>query len=97
IADARVAQPSPVLTASRALANAHWLEPLPQHAVIRTTVHKITPDITAHLLGELRVAFQDRPVKIWSSGRGRAVFEYLVVNHHSKVRRDRLMSIFWPE
>jgi DNA-binding SARP family transcriptional activator len=97
IADARVAQPSPVLTASLALANAPWLEPLPQHAVMRTTVHKITPDITAHLLGELRVAFQDRPVEIWSSGRGRAVFEHLLVNHHSKMRRDRLMSMFWPE
>jgi DNA-binding SARP family transcriptional activator len=34
---------------------------------------------------------------MWSSGRGRAVFEYLIVNHHSKVRRDRLMSMFWPE
>jgi DNA-binding SARP family transcriptional activator len=62
-----------------------------------TTEHKKTPDITAHLLGELRVAFQDRPVEIWSSGRGRAVFEYLLVNRHSKVRRDRLMSMFWPE
>ena len=64
---------------------------------MRATVRKITPDITAHLLGELRVAFQDRPVEMWSSGRGRAVFEYLVVNHHSKVRRERLMSMFWPE
>jgi DNA-binding SARP family transcriptional activator len=53
--------------------------------------------MTAHLLGELRVAFQDRPVEIWSSGRGRAVFEYLLVNRHAKVRRDRLMSMFWPE
>ena len=25
------------------------------------------------------------------------MFEYLIVNHHSKVRRDRLMSMFWPE
>jgi len=65
--------------------------------VVRTTVRKVTPDITAHLLGELRVAFQARPVEMWSSGRGRAVFEYLIVNHHSKVRRDRLMSMFWPE
>jgi DNA-binding SARP family transcriptional activator len=71
--------------------------PKPPPAVMRTTVHKATPDITAHLLGELRVAFQDRPVEIWSSGRGRAVFEYLLVNHHSKVRRDRLMNMFWPE
>jgi DNA-binding SARP family transcriptional activator len=97
IAEARVAQPPVALTASPALRDAHGLEPLPRPEAMRTIVHKVTPDITAHLLGELRVAFQDRPVEMWSSGRGRAVFEYLVVNHHSKVRRDRLMSMFWPE
>jgi len=59
--------------------------------------HKVAPDVTAHLLGELRVAIRDRPVPAWVSGRGRAVFEYLLVNRHSKVRRDRLMSVFWPE
>jgi DNA-binding SARP family transcriptional activator len=97
IAEARDAQPPTIPTASLALPDAHGLESLPRPAVMRTTGHKITPDISAHLLGELRVTFQDRPVEIWSSGRGRAVFEYLVVNHHSKVRRDRLMSMFWPE
>jgi DNA-binding SARP family transcriptional activator len=96
-AKARVPPPPPALTPSSALPDAHWLEPLPPPAMMRTTVHKVTPDITAHLLGELRVAFQDRPVEIWSSGRGRAVFEYLLVNRHSKVRRDRLMNMFWPE
>jgi DNA-binding SARP family transcriptional activator len=96
LADAHVTERPPALTPSPALAEARWPEPLPP-AVMRTTVHKATPDITAHLFGELRVAFQDRPVEIWSSGRGRAVFEYLLVNHHSKVRRDRLMSMFWPE
>jgi len=60
-------------------------------------IPKAMPDMTAHLLGELNVAFQDRPVETWASGRGRAVFEYLLVNRHSKVRRDRLMSVFWPE
>jgi DNA-binding SARP family transcriptional activator len=52
---------------------------------------------TVHLLGELRVAFGDRCVETWASGRGRAVFEYLVVHRHSRVRRDRLMAVFWPE
>jgi DNA-binding SARP family transcriptional activator len=93
LADAHAAEPP----SAPALAEASWLESLPPPVVMRTTVHKATPDITAHLFGELRVAFQDRPVEIWSSGRGRAVFEYLLVNHHSKVRRDRLMSMFWPE
>jgi DNA-binding SARP family transcriptional activator len=97
IAEASGAQLPPALPASLAPPDAHWLEPLPRPAVVRTTVRKVTPDITAHLLGELRVAFQDRPVEMWSSGRGRAVFEYLVVKHHSKVRRNRLMSMFWPE
>jgi len=97
LADAHTAEPPPALTQSPASDKARWLESLATPAVIRATVHMATPDITAHLLGALRVAFQDRPVEIWSSGRGRAVFEYLLVNHHSKVRRDRLMSIFWPE
>jgi len=79
------------------LPDAHWLEPLPQPEEMRMTVRTVTPDITAHLLGELRVAFHDHPIEIWSSGRGRAVFEYLLVNRHSKVRRDRLMSMFWPD
>jgi DNA-binding SARP family transcriptional activator len=91
------AQHPPALAASPALPDAHWPEPSPRPAVMRTIVRNVTPDITAHLLGELRVAFQDRPVEMWSSGRGRAVFEYLIVNHHRKVRRDRLMSTFWPE
>jgi DNA-binding SARP family transcriptional activator len=97
LADARASTSPHALTPSPASADARWLEPLPPPALMRTTVPKATPDITAHLLGELRVAFQDRPVEIWSSGRGRAVFEYLLVNHHSKVRRDRLMNMFWPE
>jgi DNA-binding SARP family transcriptional activator len=95
ISEARDARPPPALTPSPDLGNPHWLKPRP--AVARTTAHKETPDMTAHLLGELRVAFQDRPVEIWSSGRGRAVFEYLLVNRHAKMRRDRLMSMFWPE
>jgi DNA-binding SARP family transcriptional activator len=97
IAEARLAQSPPPLTPSPALTDAHWVEPLPPPAVNSTTVHTVRPDMTAHLLGELRVAFQDRPVEIWSSGRGRAVFEYLLVNRHSKVRRDRLMNVFWPD
>jgi DNA-binding SARP family transcriptional activator len=97
LAEPRVAQPLPVLAPSLALPAVRSLRSAPWPAVMRTTGHQAAPDMTAHLLGELRVAFQDRPVEIWSSGRGRAVFEYLLVNRHSKVRRDRLMSVFWPE
>ena len=57
----------------------------------------LQPAATVHLLGELRVTFGDRCVETWASGRGRAVFEYLVIHRHSRVRRDRLMAVFWPE
>ena len=63
----------------------------------RPTRLNCQPAATVHLLGELRVAFGDRCVETWASGRGRAVFEYLVVHRHSRVRRDRLMAVFWPE
>jgi DNA-binding SARP family transcriptional activator len=53
--------------------------------------------VTVHLLGELQVVLDERPVGKWVSGRGRAVFEYLVVHRHSRVRRERLMNVFWPE
>jgi DNA-binding SARP family transcriptional activator len=84
-------------TPSGALPESHWPMSVPRPAVKQTSAREVFPDISAHLLGELRVAFRDCPVEMWSSGRGRAVFEYLVVNRHSKVRRDRLMSMFWPE
>jgi DNA-binding SARP family transcriptional activator len=96
-AEAGNAQTPPVLTSRPALLHAHQAEPLPPPGAMPATANKAAPDVTVHLLGELRVAFQDRPVEIWASGRGRAVFEYLLVNRHSKVRRDRLMSVFWPE
>ena len=63
IAEASGAQFPPALPASPVLPDAHWLEPPPRPAVRRTTVRNVTPDITAHLLGELRVAFQDRSVE----------------------------------
>jgi DNA-binding SARP family transcriptional activator len=53
--------------------------------------------LTVHLLGELRVALTDLAVEAWASGRGRAIFEYLITHRHSRVPRDRLMNVFWPE
>jgi len=53
--------------------------------------------VTVHLLGELQVVFGERPAGRWVSGRGRAVFEYLVIHRHTRVRRERLMNVFWPD
>ena len=53
--------------------------------------------MTVHLLGELQVVLGERPVGRWVSGRGRAVLEYLVAHRHARVRRESLMTVFWPD
>lgn len=53
--------------------------------------------VVVHLLGELQVILGEHQVGKWVSGRGRAVFEYLVVHRHAGVRRERLMHVFWPD
>ena len=55
------------------------------------------PAMTVHLLGELQVVLGERPVGRWVSGRGRAVLEYLVAHRHARVRRESLMTVFWPD
>jgi DNA-binding SARP family transcriptional activator len=39
----------------------------------------------------------DRPVESWSSGRGRAIFKYLLAHRGQPIPRDVLMELFWPE
>jgi DNA-binding SARP family transcriptional activator len=53
--------------------------------------------LTVHLFGPTRASLDDRPVQSWVSGRGRAVFEYLVVHRRNPTSRERLMGIFWPD
>jgi DNA-binding SARP family transcriptional activator len=55
-----------------------------------------TPTLTAHLLGKFRAAINDHPVENWPSGRGRAVFKYLLIHHNQPAPRDVLMDVFWP-
>ena len=88
----------------RVLRTSPWRRPKPPprwRMAARTPTRpvgaEVQPAVTVHLLGELRVGFGDGFVETWASGRGRAVFEYLVVHRHSRVRRDRLMGVFWPE
>jgi DNA-binding SARP family transcriptional activator len=95
--EAHIAQAPSVPALRPALLHAHHADSRLPPRAMPVTVRQLGPDVTAHLLGELRVAFHDRPVEVWASGRGRAVLEFLLVNRHSKVRRERLMSVFWPE
>jgi DNA-binding SARP family transcriptional activator/tetratricopeptide (TPR) repeat protein len=56
-----------------------------------------TPTLTVHLLGPFRVALNDHPIESWPSGRGRAVFKYLLAHSDRTLPRDVLMDAFWPD
>jgi DNA-binding SARP family transcriptional activator len=53
--------------------------------------------LTVHLLGPLKVRLDDLAVDDWPSGRGRALFKYLVTHRDPWPRREVLMEAFWPD
>ena len=53
--------------------------------------------LAVHMLGQFRVLVNDQPVENWPSGRGRAIFQYLLTHHATVTPRDVLMDLFWPE
>jgi DNA-binding SARP family transcriptional activator len=55
------------------------------------------PSLTVHMLGPLRATLADRPIESWPSGRGRAVFKYLLMHRDRTLPRDVLMDRFWPD
>jgi DNA-binding SARP family transcriptional activator len=56
-----------------------------------------TPSLTVHMLGPFRAALNDHPIESWPSGRGRAVFKYLLAHRDRTLPRDVLMDAFWPD
>jgi DNA-binding SARP family transcriptional activator len=55
------------------------------------------PLLTVHLLGQFQVSLDDVAVRDWPSGRGRALFKYLVTHRHPWPSREQVMEVFWPE
>jgi len=58
---------------------------------------RTSPSLAVHLLGPLRVTLNDHPVESWPSGRGRAVFKYLLSHRDRALPRDVLMDVFWTD
>ncbi len=56
-----------------------------------------SPSITAHLLGTFSFSVNDATVQSWPTGKGRAVFKYLLAHHDQPIPRDVLMDVFWPQ
>ena len=55
------------------------------------------PSLHVQLLGTFRVAINGQPIESWPSGRGRAVFKYLLAHHDRAIPRELLMEMFWPD
>jgi DNA-binding SARP family transcriptional activator len=55
------------------------------------------PLITAYLLGTFSFTVNDKTVSNWPTGKGRAVFKYMLAHHEQPIPRDMLMDIFWPQ
>ncbi|MFL5805444.1 MAG: BTAD domain-containing putative transcriptional regulator [Roseiflexaceae bacterium] len=55
------------------------------------------PTLIVHLLGPFQVILNGHAVESWPSGRGRAVFKYLLAHRERPMQRDVLMEAFWPE
>jgi DNA-binding SARP family transcriptional activator len=62
-----------------------------------STPHPADTTLIVHLLGPLRVTLAERQVESWPSGRGRALFKYLIAHRAQPIPRDVLMDLFWPE
>lgn len=56
-----------------------------------------TPGLEVHLFGQFRATLNGHQIISWPSGRGRAVFKYLLAHRERPLPRDTLMEVFWPD
>jgi DNA-binding SARP family transcriptional activator len=62
-----------------------------------TSKHSTTATLTVRMFGSFRVVLNDCEIENWPSGRGRAIFKYLLTHRDRPLARDVLMEVFWPE
>lgn len=55
------------------------------------------PCLQVQLLGDFRATLNGHGIDSWPSGRGRAVFKYLLAHRDRAIPRDVLMELFWPD
>lgn len=55
------------------------------------------PTLVVYVLGEFRLYQDDQPVQEWPSGKGKAIFKYLLLHRQRPVAKEVLMDTFWPD
>jgi DNA-binding SARP family transcriptional activator len=56
-----------------------------------------TPSLAVYCLGPFRVYQDDQPVTNWPSGKGKAIFKYLIAHRGRPSPKDILMDLFWRD
>jgi DNA-binding SARP family transcriptional activator len=55
------------------------------------------PSIMGYLMGTFSFVVNAATVMSWPTGKGRAVFKYMLAHHNQPIPRDMLMDTFWPQ
>jgi DNA-binding SARP family transcriptional activator len=50
-----------------------------------------------YCLGSFRVYLDDQLITDWSSGKGKSIFKYMILNRDRTIAKEVLMELFWPE
>jgi DNA-binding SARP family transcriptional activator len=53
------------------------------------------PSLTVYCLGSFHVYQDDQLITNWPSGKGKAIFKYMLANHGRPIPKDVLMDLFW--
>jgi DNA-binding SARP family transcriptional activator len=53
------------------------------------------PSLAVNCLGPFRIYLDDKIVTNWASGKGKAIFKYMVGNRGRPILKDILMDVFW--
>jgi DNA-binding SARP family transcriptional activator len=61
-----------------------------------TEAGRTSASLVIYCLGPFRVYQDDQPLEDWPSGKGKAIFKYLVAHRERPVAKEVLMEVFWP-
>jgi len=59
------------------------------------TKEQTPPSLAVYCLGSFRVYQDDKLIAHWPSGKGKAIFKYMVANLGRPISKDILMDLFW--
>ncbi len=55
------------------------------------------PSLVVYCLGPFQAYLDDQLVESWPSGKGKAIFKYLVTHREIPTAKEVLMELFWPD